>query len=97
MINCDSWENTSVYCTNCCIWLWFMDEWWLWFMNELWYCIIHVLSLLYPCKDEWWLWFMNDYDYDSGMSDDYDSWMNDDYDSWMNDVWIIIILFVMNT
>ena len=37
------------------------------------------------------------YDYDSGMSDDYDSWMNDDYDSWMNDVWIIIILFVMNT
>ena len=74
-----------------------MDEWWLWLMNELWYCIIHVLSLLYPCKDEWWLWFMNDYDYDSGMSDDYDSWMNDDYVSWLNDVWIIIILFVMNT
>ena len=47
--------------------------------------------------DEWWLWFMNDYDYDSGMSDDYDSWMNDDYVSWLNDVWIIIILFVMNT
>ena len=38
-----------------------MDEWWLWFMNELWYCIIHVLSLLYPCKDEWWLWFMNEW------------------------------------
>ena len=82
--------------------VWFISTWMHTYGYAITLFIIHASSMHNSCiilalrmNDDYDLW-MN-YDYDSWMSDDYDSWMNDDYVSWLNDVWIIIILFVMNT
>ena len=78
-------------------WMMIIIHGWMMIMINEWIMILHnsCIILALRMNDDYDLW-MN-YDYDSWMSDDYDSWMNDDYVSWLNDVWIIIILFVMNT
>ena len=62
MINCDSWENTSVYCTNCCISS-YNDN--------------HQQLYKSKSQNDDYDSQMND-DYNSWMNDDYDSWMNYD-------------------